>query len=998
MPRPASRGNTSRGATQPGAPKLRIPPRDPREAVATFKVRDGFRLDLLAAEPLVCSPVAMEYDENGRAYVAEMRDYPYTDRSTDKPMVERTTDLPLGRVRLLEDTDGDGRFDRSAIFADNLSWPTGLALWKGGVYVAATPDLWYLKDTDGDGRADVRRKVFTGFRKLNVQAVINNLRWGLDHMIYGAGGSNGGSIRRGNGRQEAPVTMSAEDFRFDPESERIEFLSGGARFGLAFDDWGRRFVCNIRNPIRHAVIEDRYLGRNRWLPAVSPLQDVAEAGDTLPIFRISPPEPWRVLNARRLAADPTTPSPRSETVAAGYVTAACGLTIYRGAAYPAEYYGQAFLGEVAANVIHRQRLKPDGLTFRSERIDQAVEFAASTDNWFRPVNFTNAPDGTLHVLDMYRETIEHPWSIPDDIKQGLDLQSGRDRGRIYRLAPPDFLQVPRPHLGSAGIHELLAALENPNSWWRDTAHRLIFERQDEHGVGLLRSLLRSRASDPRAGPPLASLARLHAVWSLQGLRALTDEDKAVALGDPTPEVREHAIRIAEPELCRSDPLLKRVLALAEDAHTRVRGQVALSIGGLTDVRVIPALAAIACRDPSDPWIRAAALTAVPQLAASLVEALARAEFAPLPTLQGLATTVGAGGSDEEVHRVLQAIGPAGPSDFLAVKRNRREAVIGLCEGVARKGRDLVGVAERIDPAASGWLSALIGEAAALAADPQSPVADRLQNIRLIGMNSSERAHQVLAGLLGPQQPQEVQLAAIEALARQARPGTAELLLAACRATTPGVREVIVHQLLSRGQWLRPLLDAISIGTLAPADVPLNRRAILLRSADVSLRTRALALFAREGPAARGEVLTRYRGAIQLQADADRGRLVARRVCMNCHRVRGEGIDVAPPLETIQHRSPEEVLTQVLDPNREVSPSYFEYVVTFKDGRVTTGAIAAETPTSITLRRAGGASETILRADIDELASTGKSLMPEGLENQVTPQEMADLIRFLLQRD
>ncbi len=501
----------------PATAKLRIPPKEPAEAQKTFKVLGGFRLDLLAAEPLVTDPVAMEYDENGRAYVAEMLDYPYTDRTNDKPLTERTTDLPLGRVRLLEDTDGDGRFDRSTVFADRLSWPTGLALWKGGVYVAATPDLWYFKDTDGDRRADIRRKVFTGFSKFNVQAVINNLRWGLDHRVYGAGGSNGGLIRRAGDGGASPVKLGASDFRFDPADEQFELISGGARFGQTFDDWGRRFICNIRNPIRHAVIEDRYLARNPLHPVLSPLHDVALAGDTLPIYRISRPEPWRVINARRLASDATIASPRSETNAVGYVTAACGLTIYRGSAYPPEYYGQAFLGEVAANVIHRQRLSPTGMTFQAERIDRAVEFVASTDNWFRPVNFVNAPDGTLHVLDMCRETIEHPWSIPDDIKKALDLESGRDRGRIYRLTPPGFTLTKPPRLGSASAGELVAILENPNAWWRETASRLIYERQDRDYVDPLRNLLRKRSTDPPTGPPTASLARLHALWSLHGL-------------------------------------------------------------------------------------------------------------------------------------------------------------------------------------------------------------------------------------------------------------------------------------------------------------------------------------------------------------------------------------------------------------------------------------------------------------------------------------------------
>ena len=587
-------------------PSLRIPFKEPAEAARSFRVLDGFTLDLLASEPLVTGPVAMEYDEDGRAYVVEMCDYPYTDKSTDKPFAERTTDLPLGRVRILEDTDGDGRFDRGTVFADRLSWPTGLALWKGGVYVAGTPEIVYLKDTDGDRRADVRRTVFSGFVKFNVQAVVNNLRWGLDHRIYGAGGANGGTIRHGSTAKS--VKMASQDFRFEPGREELKLISGGARFGQTFDDWGNRFICNIRNPIRHAVLEDRYLARNPLLAVVSPLNDVAEAGDTLPIYRVSAPEPWRLLNARRLAADPAGVSPRSETVAAGFVTSACGLTLYRGAAYPASYYGVAFIGEVAANVIHRQQLTAVGMTFTSQRSDKDVEMVASTDNWFRPVNFTNAPDGTLHVLDMYRETIEHPWSIPDDIKQRLDLENGRDRGRIYRLAPPGFTPPKAPRLGSAGVKELVAALANPNAWWRDTAHRLIFERQDRAFVDPLKSVLRSRTPDPAVGPRVASLARLHALWSLQGLDVLGEDDLLFALDDPTAGVREHAIRLAEPRLTSSPALLARVLALASDANLRVRGQTALSLGDLSDDRATRALATVVRQDAGDPWVRVAVLS------------------------------------------------------------------------------------------------------------------------------------------------------------------------------------------------------------------------------------------------------------------------------------------------------------------------------------------------------------------------------------------------------
>src|SRR5438034_8213397 len=323
-----------------------IAPTPARDAAKTFRVLDGFRMDLLAAEPLVASPVAMTYDENGRAYVCEMRDYPYTDKAHHQRNQENPTDAAIGAVRLLEDTDGDGVFDRSTVFADGLSWPTGVACWKGGVFVAATPDLWYFKDTDGDGKADIRRKVFTGFRKFNVQAVMNNLVWGLDNHIHGAGGSNGGEIQPGERPEAKPLMMTRNDFRFDPVTEEFELLSGGARFGGTFDDWGHRFLCDIRNPAQHVVLPQRYLARNPYLAAGSTLNDMAESGDQLPVYRISPPELWRVLRAKRWAGERDIVMPRSELVGAGVVTSSSGITSYRGAAYPEKYHGNVFVCQV----------------------------------------------------------------------------------------------------------------------------------------------------------------------------------------------------------------------------------------------------------------------------------------------------------------------------------------------------------------------------------------------------------------------------------------------------------------------------------------------------------------------------------------------------------------------------------------------------------------------------------------------------------------------------
>jgi hypothetical protein len=177
-----------------------VPPKSPREALKTFETVDGFRMELVAAEPLVHSPVAAAFDADGNLYVAEMRDYPY------KPADGKE---PLGSVRLLCDTDGDGAFDKATVFADRLLWAAGIAPWKGGVFVAAPPDIWYLKDADGDGVADVRRKVYTGFGTDNQQAMLNNLAWGLDHRIYGATAGNGGTVRRADDPKAAPSPSAA---------------------------------------------------------------------------------------------------------------------------------------------------------------------------------------------------------------------------------------------------------------------------------------------------------------------------------------------------------------------------------------------------------------------------------------------------------------------------------------------------------------------------------------------------------------------------------------------------------------------------------------------------------------------------------------------------------------------------------------------------------------------------------------------------------------------
>ena len=306
----------------------------PDESLKTFETVDGFHMELVGAEPLVQSPVAAAFDADGNLYVAEMRDYPY------KP---KPGHAPLGTVRLLRDTDGDGRFDQSQVFADGLLWAAGIAPWKGGVFVTAPPDIWYLKDTDGDGKADVRNKVYSGFGTQNQQAMVNNLTWGLDHKIYGAAAGNGGIIRPANDLRGSGVSVDRTDFRFDPVTGGFEPISGSNQFGNTFDDWGNRFTCDESHPLSQPVLPRREMARNPFLTIPSAVDDIL--GGSVPIFRISPIERWRQIRSSRRIAHESARSAESAGASHHVVDAGAGVTVYRGSAYPAEFYGNIFIGD-----------------------------------------------------------------------------------------------------------------------------------------------------------------------------------------------------------------------------------------------------------------------------------------------------------------------------------------------------------------------------------------------------------------------------------------------------------------------------------------------------------------------------------------------------------------------------------------------------------------------------------------------------------------------------
>jgi len=950
-----------------------VAPKSPAETLKTFETAGGFHLELVAAEPLIHSPVAAAYDEDGNLYVAEMTDYPYQPRPGQKP---------LGAVRLLRDIDGDGRFDVSDVFADGLLWPAGVAPWKGGVFVTSPPDIWYLKDTDGDHVADVRRKLFTGFGTQNEQMMLNNLVFGLDHKVYGSTSSNGGTVRPASDAQAQGVSVKGKDFRFDPVTEAFEPITGTVQFGNTFDDFGNRFLCSQDKPLLHAVLPLDALARNPYLPVASALENVG--GSPVPVFRISPVERWReIRSSRRIAHGERS---ASATGASHHVIdAGAGVTIYRGSAYGGDYYGDAFVCDAQNNLIHRMRLTADGPTFRAARADAKTEFVRSYDNWFRPVNLVNAPDGTLHVLDMSREVIEAV-HIPLDVVKHLDLRRGRDQGRIYRIAPADFRPPPPPRLGSADTRTLVAALDSPDGWSRDTAHRLIFERQDRSAVGPL-EVLRVYCSNP--------VARVLALWSLHGLDALSEASLANALGDLSPRVVEQAVRLSAPRLAASPGLLDRVAALADSTDARVRFAVALALGSIEGPRSADALAAIARRGATDRWTRLAVLASSAETADRLLVVLAADQsFAARKEgvlfLEMLAGVVGARARPPEVGRVLDALATDGSDPALAPR-----LVLALGQGLKRSGGRFDAAGPPDSPGAR-LLARLLRRADARARDESASEAARLDAIALLSCVPLDRSRDTLTHLLAPRSTGVVQAAALRALAAANEPEVSPLVLERYRELAPAARAEALTTLLARAPWTLALLDAIRSGAVDPLSLDSTQRGLLLGHRNAEIATRAREVLGESAPASGEAVVAAFAPALKRTGDAARGGQVFDRLCMSCHKVGDRGHAVGPDLTTTQFREPEPLLTHILDPNRYVAPGEVQYIVSDQTGRIFTGLIASETASSLTLRRADGAEDTILRSQIEALRSTGKSLMPEDLATRLSHQEAADLLAFLLQ--
>lgn len=975
------------GCSGSARPVCEVSPCEPEVAVSTFEIVEGFKIELFASEPLIRDPVGMEIDENGDIYVVEDPGYP-EDRNED------------GTIRLLKDTNGNGLPDQSIIFADSLRAPRGVIRWKEGILVTDAPDIIYLEDTSGDGRADLRHVIMSGFSYGNPQLGVNTPIYGLDNWIYMAH-RQGSSTPYFTDQPGEKNFAGSANIRFRPESFEWEKTAASSQFGHTFDAFGRHLLVSWNNHVFQEVIDARYLKRNPDLLAAPATADIAEHGTVTDVFPITKEPRYELFTQR------------------GTTTATCGIVCYLGDAFPDDYRGAVFVAEPGHNLLHADRIMEEGTTLTARRMHEDREFLASTDRWFRPVNSYVGPDGALYVIDYYREIIEQPRFLSQEVLEAGILYDGSDRGRIFRVSTEDSDDpswAGRINLGESASEELVELLESGNIWWRRTAQRLLVDRNDANTIGPLEQLAGS------AGIPEG---RVHALWTLEGMGALSPSLIETALTDSSPRVREHAIRLAELHMDTADELTRSLLEMAGDSDARVRFQLLATLGDLDNNVSRTIRQQMLYDDIEDEWMQMAALSAGDLLYRPLFEeAFTRLSNKETPNrrtyFRRLGMLIGARQqTDDIVFLVESIIGHQSQND----EWWQAASLEGLADGIRRSG----GTEERLDfiqgsvagislqpempllrraardlMAVAGAPSGHEGEqiflqAEQIASDREADPQLRADAIGLLHLAGSVKYETLLIELVQPQEPGPVQAEAARALGRIEGREIGEILLSRWGDMTPQVRAAAIEALLTNDDRIPLVLDAVEQGEIRRSFITNQQTNRLMLHSDDELRLRARSLLGLSDEP-RSEVVDRYMKVAEMQGDAGRGRVVYERACAMCHQIDGEdGVPFGPDLAVSRSSDTNGLLVSILMPNAEIAAGYEQWRVERSDGSLLHGVVISETPGSVTIRDPAGRESTIPRNEIHSMAAMNESAMPEGLEQQITIREMADLFEYLRNR-
>ncbi len=976
-------------------------PSEPEHSQSGFRAPDGFQMKLVASEPLIREPSGICWDERGQMFVCELHGYNLEGQydieelnkagqldhavqriQADERFKKAAEAETYGTIKLLKDMNGDGQMDRVSDWADRIPPCLGICPARGGLIAACKTKILYLADRDGDDRAEIQEVLFDGFEGAKpgpLERSISNPQLGPDNWIYFGRGASGGKI---TGKYlAAPVVLPNTDFRIKADGTAIEPVVGNTgTIGFTFTESCDRFVISTNTPGNFvAPIAWRYLARN---PNVAAPALQYNASSDQRVYPTSQPHPWRVKRAN----DPgfaklyTDRYGVAESAPNGYFTSACSPLAYQDIALPG-LNGQLFACEPAQNFVHRAIMKRDGarLTLHRDPSELQSEFLSNKDPWFHAISLAHAPDGSIAIIDFYREIIEDYSAIPRYLQQQYGLIDGQDYGRVWRLTHANAVPTPSADMSQLSPQQLAREIQSPHYWRRTTARRLIVER----GLTELAPELSGQLSANNA----STFGMINSLSTLEGLRSLNASHVLIGLNHPSPAVRRFALQLSEPFL-GDDAVRSKVLTLGSDQEAMVRLQVALSLGEVADEVVgavaLPTLAGMARHHAHEPWMTAAILSSLPnhggQLLAELLNHPNEIGHAS-ELLQPLCTAIANRQDASELSAAFECIANCSQQQLLL------PCLQGLQAGIKAPLR--IDLDEQA-------MSKLSGFATSRNADIRKAAAALTRMIRKESAADRQARIERLRSILHDvQASSESQLAAVTELSAENDASVTQWLVSAVPNTTPQVRDALLVAVFERNERLEKLLDAIEANQVSAAWLSGVQRATMLEAKNASVRERANRLLSKSrGP--NSDILAQYTAALKEPRDATQGRETFQKRCAVCHQAHGIGAATGPNLSSEFQRAEETIIRDVLAPSETITAGYVTHVLSTVTGHALSGIVISETPTSITLAQADGKQELVLRKDIDELKAIPVSIMPEDLYKQVSPQELANLLAWIRQ--
>ena len=967
---------------------LRYPvggPSRAEKAIAAFQMQPGFKASVIVTEPLINKPIAVQWDERGRLWVAETPEYPNGRRPLTAEswreggvLVPGSYDRPAqDKISLLVDTDGDGKADQKQLFHEGLELITGFCHYKDGVIVVCQPNIVWLRDTNGDGKADKEVVLYGGFTPGDTHFVANHFILAPDGWIYASNGGGGEVFPAA--QPDRKVRLSSGTFRFKPDGSAIEQIAsqGGNSFGNEVTGKMEFFhgKATTGNPIQHAVIPESVLAK-------------APGGSAHALYPINPRRPV-------LRTDLPDRAPLLQIDQVGYYTAACSVAVQEHGAWPDEYRDTIFITEPILDVIHFEKLVPNGPTFLGEVTLKDREWLRSMDHWFCPIDVSFGPDGALYVLDFYTPVVAHNDTRgPLHSKSGASVRPDREHyfGRIYRIQHDAAPKLAIPDLSKADVAGLVAAFDHPNKVVRFNALRVLMDKD----AGLLASAIGPLVTMVRSDAK--SEARIAALWALQRLDRLEDGLLHALCADADPAVRKNAFLVAE---AGHSKLPTSVYAKAlQDAEPRVRLAALRAMGAAPLEASAGALLLSLQPSLTDGWSKAAATAAAaanpgPVLAGILAGPAdaAAAEFARTlaASLNGndaVAVLAAAAKSANKpvvtaVLRELSARRVAAPAELDTARQSLRTLIADQDGAVGASAAAVAalwftdGSLKTELASAAVRLLPVLADAKA-SPDTQVAAARVLVQLRDAAPEVRPALAQALAG-----SNEAVAVATSGALAASGDASVGKMLYAAFPKSTGSFRATLFSALVGRAEWAGLVLDALDAKSLSAMQLGPMQVSQLVRHPDNAVAKRAATVLAKLNAGsspAKDDIVSKLRAEVEKPGDAAKGKELFVAVCQTCHKVGNIGNDFGPNLQGIGSHPPAEMLVHIVDPNRMVDDEHRTWNFKMKDGTQYSALIGSENPTFVKLKMPAGQTAELKVADIVSRERSPNSLMPEGFES------------------